>query len=348
MSQQQWFWDVLGIEPTNDKTVIKQAFSKLARENNPEEHPEEYAKLHEAYKAALDYASDKQTGLSNVAPASNQNDPEFDFSSVDTDDRLSDIDVTMLENAIHEYKKAFGLYSYEFLFNRPKDVLRNFAVSLFNLYTDLSTKTGDVSVWNRFFAEPLICLLMDDESFRKMLTDKFIDDDTNRTAVSEFIDNYERDVIQERNTHNAAMEAKRLALHKKSLNWLYIAAGVVIGAVIFCVTGYYTGFSILNLITVGLITTSFALCCVSYYDEYHDWYENTDKNSLFKVLCILFGILSWMFVLSDNHPESAYWFTTLLIVFILSVIIILMIIIGDAFMQGELKGSNTRRGVFRN
>lgn len=49
-------WERLGIEPTKDKRQIKRAYAARSREVHPEEKPEEFRMLYEAYQAALAYA----------------------------------------------------------------------------------------------------------------------------------------------------------------------------------------------------------------------------------------------------------------------------------------------------
>lgn len=49
-------WKTLGIEPTTDKRAIRKAYASKTREIHPEEKPEEFRRLHEAYQAALGYA----------------------------------------------------------------------------------------------------------------------------------------------------------------------------------------------------------------------------------------------------------------------------------------------------
>ena len=49
-------WKTLGISPTDDIKEIKKAYTVLARKHNPEEHPEEFKKIFNAYKAACAYA----------------------------------------------------------------------------------------------------------------------------------------------------------------------------------------------------------------------------------------------------------------------------------------------------
>ena len=46
-------WEILGISPTDNLRDIKRAYAAKSREVHPEEHPEEFAALHEAYEMAL-------------------------------------------------------------------------------------------------------------------------------------------------------------------------------------------------------------------------------------------------------------------------------------------------------
>lgn len=41
---------VLGIEPTTEKKTIKRAYAAKSREFHPEEHPEEFQRIHDAYE----------------------------------------------------------------------------------------------------------------------------------------------------------------------------------------------------------------------------------------------------------------------------------------------------------
>lgn len=49
-------WEELGIERTDNAREIKRAYAAKLKLVHPEEHPEEFQKLHEAYKSALDIA----------------------------------------------------------------------------------------------------------------------------------------------------------------------------------------------------------------------------------------------------------------------------------------------------
>ncbi|MBQ4284025.1 MAG: DnaJ domain-containing protein [Lachnospira sp.] len=46
-------WDILGISPTSDLNIIKKAYSEKSKIYHPETHPDEFQKLHKAYKSVL-------------------------------------------------------------------------------------------------------------------------------------------------------------------------------------------------------------------------------------------------------------------------------------------------------
>lgn len=46
-------WDILHITPSATEAEIKKAYAALAKQNNPEDNPEAFRKIHEAYKAAI-------------------------------------------------------------------------------------------------------------------------------------------------------------------------------------------------------------------------------------------------------------------------------------------------------
>lgn len=59
-------WKILGIEPTTDIKEVKRAYSKLLKQYHPEDDPEGYQRLREAYDAAIKYIKDgKKKGFDN-------------------------------------------------------------------------------------------------------------------------------------------------------------------------------------------------------------------------------------------------------------------------------------------
>lgn len=60
-------WEVLGIAPTADKRAIRAAYAVLAKQCHPEEDPQGFKTLHEAYQAAMAYAAKNPGQQGNAA-----------------------------------------------------------------------------------------------------------------------------------------------------------------------------------------------------------------------------------------------------------------------------------------
>ncbi|WP_334077791.1 tetratricopeptide repeat protein [Paenibacillus sanfengchensis] len=54
------FWQTLGIEPTGDKSAIKRAYAKLLKIHHPEDDPQGYQKLREAFDRAMKIAIEEE------------------------------------------------------------------------------------------------------------------------------------------------------------------------------------------------------------------------------------------------------------------------------------------------
>lgn len=59
MNYRQAF-DILEIEPTGDRKVIKKAYAQLVKQYHPEEHPEKWQSIHDAYEYAMSRAGSRQ------------------------------------------------------------------------------------------------------------------------------------------------------------------------------------------------------------------------------------------------------------------------------------------------
>ena len=58
-------WETLGIEPTTDVKLIRRRYAELVRLYHPEDQPEIYQEIVEAYQKALTYARYKNTRPEN-------------------------------------------------------------------------------------------------------------------------------------------------------------------------------------------------------------------------------------------------------------------------------------------
>lgn len=115
-------WKILGIDPTTDIKVIKTAYAKLAKQYNPEENPEEFQRIHEAYRQASAFAKQggnprKNTpsgdGIDFTALGKPAEKIEFDFSNVDENKRRDERKTPADVNAPKEPKDEFVFPAFE-------------------------------------------------------------------------------------------------------------------------------------------------------------------------------------------------------------------------------------------
>ena len=66
-------WGLLGIAPTTDKKAIRSAYAAQSRLHHPEEEPEYFVRLTQAYRQALGFA---QTGGGGNVGAGNEEEKE--------------------------------------------------------------------------------------------------------------------------------------------------------------------------------------------------------------------------------------------------------------------------------
>ena len=57
-------YEILGIEKDADKKTIKQAYARLVKQYHPEEQPEEWKRIHDAYELAMKIASGQKQKVS--------------------------------------------------------------------------------------------------------------------------------------------------------------------------------------------------------------------------------------------------------------------------------------------
>ena len=61
-------YEILGIESDADKRTIKHAYAKLVKQYHPEEQPEEWKRIHDAYEQAMELVSAKKQKVSVPVP----------------------------------------------------------------------------------------------------------------------------------------------------------------------------------------------------------------------------------------------------------------------------------------
>ena len=69
-------YQVLGISPTKDKKVIRKAYAGLIRKYHPEEHPEKWKEIHDAYMVAMQRADEDRSLHEEPKPQRKEQKPQ--------------------------------------------------------------------------------------------------------------------------------------------------------------------------------------------------------------------------------------------------------------------------------
>ncbi|SCW26760.1 hypothetical protein SAMN02910456_00142 [Ruminococcaceae bacterium YRB3002] len=228
--RQESFWDILGISPTTDKKEIKSAFAKLAHTVSPEEDPDGYMRIHDAYKEALFYAGrdmidspsdDLEESIED--PGNSGDDPDYDFSSVKTDKEFSHSASEMMDEIV-EFKEINRLNSASDVSRQKDIVLARLANELFELYAGLAEFTDDTAVWDAFFSEPAVNIMMDNRAYKVRITERFEFDSKHRAAIEDHLEVYNRHTDRLNGVHAKQYEYEQRNRNLKQL-W-GIAAGI--------------------------------------------------------------------------------------------------------------------------
>lgn len=154
-------WEILGIEPTDDVQAIKRAYSVLVHGINPEDDPERFNELHDAYREALESAKSGTAVIDRTIPDTEQtsvhdSEGKFDFSDVATDYIPQDTTADRIIEDLAFFRESNHITSTAEMSNIPHRVKLQLSITLFSIYMTLAEKTNDVSVWYTFFNEPLV------------------------------------------------------------------------------------------------------------------------------------------------------------------------------------------------
>lgn len=107
-------WGVLGIEPTEDVSVIKKAYAKKLKLFHPEEDPQGFQRLREAYESALQYSKWMKQEERQEEQAESQADIfELPYANISPDISESPADIEALNDEF--VKRAEDLYNNFFL-----------------------------------------------------------------------------------------------------------------------------------------------------------------------------------------------------------------------------------------
>ena len=155
-------WQILGIAPTTDINVIKEAYSVLAKKNNPEDDPEGFRKIHDAYKSAMDYARGRASAM-----------PEIFGDDDEDEEELPEIfayNGSAVIDDITEFKKLNKLDSLRSVTVLQPHSRLSFISELQRLYLKLYELEKTEEVWQEFLKEPIVKPLLFYRDVRSQIT----------------------------------------------------------------------------------------------------------------------------------------------------------------------------------
>ena len=331
MTADLWFFDVLGIEPTKDKTVIKQAFSKLAHETNPEDDQEGYAELHDAYKAALQYAAGADVNKLHPEHEIVKTESTYDFSTLNVKEKFLDLDATELRNVIRNFKTTAGIYSYDTIFNRPKENIIQVIMTLFKLYSELADRTNVEGAMVSFLAEPLIIYSIEDEVLRDFLKNNLPEEDPCRAVITAHIEEYEKK-LEQRKIQQKIEEAEFKILSVIRARW-GISAAVFAALAVLTILLFekltHADFSI-GVQLLLFFTGAAGFCGIKFYTVSASTGHGRSEDrrvtlSLFMLLLIVINVVSWLCLKEDYFSTTINYYICLAICIIFT--------LADLFVQ---------------
>ena len=106
-------WKLLGIDPTDDEEKIKKAFAERTKEVHPEENPEEFGKLFDAYKRAILQARSRKNAQLQQSSSSSEL-KEVSLVTSDSDDNEESLYYDELFTTTFEKRKEkVNIFSYK-------------------------------------------------------------------------------------------------------------------------------------------------------------------------------------------------------------------------------------------
>ena len=280
-------WKIINIEPTNDVMAIKKAYTSLAHSINPEDEPEKFNELHEAYKTALFLARNGNGNAESEEVSGNdirqgtdaaEASSEFDFSSIEQE-RLPDnsIPETIIEDII-EFRECNKLTSRAELNKLSHQFKFELWVHLFAMYRALAYSTNDTSVWQTFFDEPLSRYAMSFSNFRKWLLMQFESDSPHLDVVKKVVSEHENDtqadiIPSDKVSPKIKFKQKQVAFVISIMAFLFSVVFIPLTMTLFegnkIVNGI--GFVLIGLIFITMIITLVIMVKDRNFEEYRKW-----------------------------------------------------------------------------
>lgn len=150
-------WQILGINPTNEINQIKKAYAEKSKLYHPEEKPQEFLKLREAYEQALKQAEDIHINIEDEIFCDEQIENNIDIKK--------EIDDWQLTNQTFETTAE----------------ITNAIESFLEIYT--TQKRKDTKIWYKYFTSDVFLQVWREKAF----TSKLLEQIKNTNANKEFL-----------------------------------------------------------------------------------------------------------------------------------------------------------------
>lgn len=140
---------ILEIEPTNDKKEIKKAYARLVKKYHPEEHPEKWKEIHDAYEIALQLAERGQG--QNMNPDSEHDTVPVPIAKIDTTEQPENTEkppVPIAKNDTTQWQKR----------NRPSSDSQE----MNNLFENISQLSNEQQAQNAEIQQKAILVAIDE------------------------------------------------------------------------------------------------------------------------------------------------------------------------------------------
>ena len=177
MSEAAYPWNVLGIEETDDKKVIKKAYASLIKQFKPDEHPEKFQEIQEAYQYALyiirsNIHNEKDHYDSNENPLKQENKGESNEIIINPKTEYSDEQIiankirSSLEDLLNQSQKSIDTVSNWSVFKDFRKIddieLKNHVslnvfkyIAEFNLDNLSNSKLPYINIYNIHFLDKI-------------------------------------------------------------------------------------------------------------------------------------------------------------------------------------------------
>lgn len=166
-------WEILGIPPTEDIGKIKSAYARQAKLCHPEEHPEEFKTLQNAYKIAVKLAKGGKEGIvlpkfpperpTEANVTFSEREKPADIPETETGKAAADV-----PEAEAEKEKAFEAHGFDFsgvdTYGDREHFLKRFSLLAKNPYL-----RNRVEVWDYFLHQNAFAYLFSNDGFRQEL-----------------------------------------------------------------------------------------------------------------------------------------------------------------------------------